>query len=99
MKENYRALLQDNKIQRQRREQIQEKNVKTIQKERKKKKGKKIRCMIQGASYSTKSIWQRPGLGVEVQGSQPCESLHKIQSKQNLLLYFQLRFTAGEKNQ
>lgn len=38
MKENYRALLQDNKIQRQRREQIQEKNVKTIQKERKKKK-------------------------------------------------------------
>lgn len=56
MKENYRALLQDNKIQRQRREQIQEKNVKTIQKERKKKKGKKIRCMIQGASYSTKSI-------------------------------------------
>lgn len=41
MKENYRALLQDNKIQRQRREQIQEKNVKTIQKERKKKKARK----------------------------------------------------------
>lgn len=56
MKENYRALLQDNKIQRQRRANIQEKKCENNTERKKKKKGKKIRCMIQGASYSTKSI-------------------------------------------